>query len=97
MTEIKTKDDILLDENIKSKLIELVELANELKVRPLEPDDRETSSKRRRTVQDKESTLTLEDPEHGSCKHCVALLFSIQDFDSRHKDRATQPRKKIMP
>ena len=28
--------------------------------------------------------------EHGTCKHCAALLFSLHDFDSRHKDRSTQ-------
>ncbi|XP_070550275.1 uncharacterized protein [Ptychodera flava] len=27
--------------------------------------------------------------EHGSCKHCVALLFSLQDFSDRHCDRHT--------
>ncbi|XP_070544591.1 uncharacterized protein [Ptychodera flava] len=182
----------------KDRLIQLVLLATELDVRPLEPDDHEISSKRRRTVaddRDPANAVTLPDPmaitrwssdlhslpaveiadiliylldkcdwtrerlsnyrndngfllfrdghiidlkihrianteyiyvmsdcvretsqreqpyrtwflmktnskiisggcncvaEHGTCKHCVALLFSINDFDTRHKDRSTQ-------
>ncbi|XP_070557660.1 uncharacterized protein [Ptychodera flava] len=30
------------------------------------------------------------DGEHGTCKHCVGLLFSLHDFDGRHKDRGTE-------
>ncbi|XP_070545560.1 uncharacterized protein [Ptychodera flava] len=180
----------------KDKLVQLVELAIELDIRPIEPDDREISSKRRRTVVDaRNRPITLPDPaqirnwdsnlcslppivitdvmiylwdvcqwtrermaqyrkdnghllfadghiidvklhrvpnsdymyvmsecvretsqrekpyrtwfllktnseiisggcncvaEHGTCKHCVALLFSLHDFDGRHKDRSTE-------
>jgi hypothetical protein len=27
--------------------------------------------------------------EHGTCKHCVALLFALANFNDRHKDRHT--------
>ena len=27
--------------------------------------------------------------EHGTCKHCVALLFALANFNDRHRDRHT--------
>ena len=31
--------------------------------------------------------LHLFDSDNGTCKHCRALLFTLDDFSKRHKDR----------
>lgn len=53
-------------------------------------------------------TLYFSSRDNGTCKHCVALLFSLSSFCERHRDRGTQvgtdvqcqwdkPRKKSNP